>query len=112
MGDKTKPAPDAISSSPATSFAVAETTEATTIPAVASTTMIGTVSVPLEHEEFSSMPGATSGSLTIGNFKKCKTCAGTGNVMRLECGPATPAQTLSCKYVETQCPWCGGTGYL
>lgn len=45
-------------------------------------------------------------------YTTCKTCAGTGNVIRLECGPATPSQTLSCKYIETLCPWCGGSGYF
>lgn len=45
-------------------------------------------------------------------FSTCKTCAGTGSVMKLECGPATPAQMLSCKYIETPCPWCRGSGYV
>ncbi|PXF42591.1 putative hexose phosphate transport protein [Gracilariopsis chorda] len=49
---------------------------------------------------------------TTVSFVTCSTCAGTGSIMRLECGPATPSQTLSCKYLETQCPWCGGSGYL
>ena len=40
----------------------------------------------------------------------CAQCAGTGTVMRLECGSALPSQTLSCKYVEDVCPWCGGSG--
>ncbi|KAA8498606.1 putative hexose phosphate transport protein [Porphyridium purpureum] len=40
----------------------------------------------------------------------CSQCAGTGTVMRLECGSATPSQSLSCKYVEDVCPWCDGTG--
>lgn len=44
-------------------------------------------------------------------YEKCNTCAGTGSVMRLECGPATPSQTLSCKYIETPCPWCNASGY-
>lgn len=52
-----------------------------------------------------------AGAMAI-SYKTCKSCAGTGNVMRLECGPATPSQTLSCKYIETTCPWCGGLGYL
>eukprot|EP00186_Timspurckia_oligopyrenoides_P003292 CAMPEP_0182448626 /NCGR_PEP_ID=MMETSP1172-20130603/28485_1 /TAXON_ID=708627 /ORGANISM="Timspurckia oligopyrenoides, Strain CCMP3278" /LENGTH=594 /DNA_ID=CAMNT_0024645563 /DNA_START=82 /DNA_END=1866 /DNA_ORIENTATION=- len=43
---------------------------------------------------------------------QCEQCAGTGTVMRLECGPATPAQTLSCKYVEDTCPWCNGTTFV
>lgn len=51
-------------------------------------------------------PGVATKYLT------CKTCAGTDNVIRLECGPATPSETLSCKYIETLCPWCGGFGYF
>lgn len=46
------------------------------------------------------------------NFSPCKTCAGTGNIMKIECGAAVPTQTLSCKYIETPCPWCNGAGYL
>ncbi|CAN8077126.1 unnamed protein product [Agarophyton chilense] len=60
--------------------------------------------------------GAPAGGLvavpSTVRFVACSTCAGTGSVMKLECGPATPSQTLSCKYLETPCPWCGGTGYL
>lgn len=54
-------------------------------------------------------PALVTGSVT---YDTCQTCAGTGSVMRLECGPAIPSQTLSCKYREIQCPWCAGTGYL
>lgn len=50
-------------------------------------------------------------SLAI-SYEVCKTCAGTGSIMKLECGPATPNQSLSCKYIESPCPWCGGTGYI
>ncbi|KAI0562762.1 Sugar phosphate transporter [Gracilaria domingensis] len=60
--------------------------------------------------------GAPAGGLvavpSAVKFVACNTCAGTGSVMKLECGPATPSQTLSCKYLETPCPWCGGSGYL
>ena len=45
-------------------------------------------------------------------YEACKSCAGTGSIMKLECGPATPSQTLSCKFFETQCPFCSGSGYL
>mmetsp|Transcript_11434 Transcript_11434/g.19587 ORF Transcript_11434/g.19587 Transcript_11434/m.19587 type:complete len:634 (+) Transcript_11434:330-2231(+) len=40
----------------------------------------------------------------------CGQCGGDGTVMKLECGPATPSQTLSCKYIEDVCPFCNGTG--
>ena len=46
------------------------------------------------------------------SYVQCKTCAGTGSIMKIECGAAIPTQTLSCKYIETVCPWCNGTGYL
>lgn len=45
-------------------------------------------------------------------FQQCRMCAGTGAVLRLECGPATPTQTLSCRYIEQQCPWCTGSGFV
>lgn len=45
-------------------------------------------------------------------YTKCGSCAGVGTVMRLECGPATPEQALSCRYTEMICPWCAGRGYL
>jgi hypothetical protein len=53
------------------------------------------------------MPG---GGVAI---SQCGSCAGVGTVMRLECGPATPAeQSISCRYVENVCPYCAGRGYL
>jgi MFS transporter, OPA family, sugar phosphate sensor protein UhpC len=67
-------------------------------PAVAAPAMAPTLSgavVPL---------GAT--------ITQCGSCAGVGTVMRLECGPATPSMALSCRYIETVCPWCAGRGYL
>lgn len=48
----------------------------------------------------------------IGLPTKCGACAGVGTVMRLECGPATPEQALSCRYIEEQCRFCQGGGYL
>jgi len=47
-----------------------------------------------------------------GTFKECGLCAGTATVIRLECGPATPTQALSCRYIETPCPSCAGKGFL
>lgn len=90
MGDKTKPIP--ATSPPAR----ADTPTVPSVPALASTA--GSVSADTMVPTFT--------------FKECQTCAGTGSVMRLSCGPATPSQTLSCKYLETQCPWCGGSGYI
>lgn len=72
--------------------------------------------VPLQPTP--ALAGATAGATTaittsvLSNLEKCVTCAGTGLVMKLECGPATPAQTLSCRYIETQCPFCTGSGYV
>mmetsp|Transcript_25371 Transcript_25371/g.66582 ORF Transcript_25371/g.66582 Transcript_25371/m.66582 type:complete len:192 (+) Transcript_25371:2-577(+) len=43
--------------------------------------------------------------------RSCDTCAGTGEVIRLDCLPATPAQ-VSCKYLEVVCPYCAGKGYV
>lgn len=54
----------------------------------------------------------TTGDVAVTAFMNCSTCAGTGEVMRLECGPATPAQGISCRYIETPCPMCIGRGYL
>lgn len=68
------------------------------------------VSEAVAAEAAKGIPVVSSG-LAI-TYQECKTCAGTGSVMRLECGPATPAQTLSCKYIETPCPWCGASGYI
>jgi len=42
----------------------------------------------------------------------CEFCAGTGTIIRLSCGPATPAQAISCRYVERPCPYCGGNGVI
>lgn len=42
----------------------------------------------------------------------CEFCAGTGTIIRLSCGPATPAQAISCRYVERSCPYCGGNGVI
>lgn len=92
MGDKTKPLP------------VAEEQEAGT-PILAGASA-GVPEPVLANER---QTGVLAGNLV---FEKCNTCAGTGSVMRLECGPATPAQTLSCKYIETPCPWCSGSGYV
>lgn len=48
----------------------------------------------------------------VGKIVQCPKCGGTGTVLTLECGPATPAQTLSCRYMDVTCPECGGAGYL
>lgn len=102
MGDKIKPEPTVVApATPAPAAAQAGSTSQVLIPD--STVVPATAAVG---------GGAASTIVPAANFKKCAACAGTGFVMRLECGPATPAQTLSCKYVETQCPWCGGTGYV
>ncbi|KAK4530082.1 hypothetical protein CCYA_CCYA03G0939 [Cyanidiococcus yangmingshanensis] len=45
-----------------------------------------------------------------GQFVDCEACAGAGTRLRLECGPATPAQSVSCKLVEVPCENCHGTG--
>lgn len=58
------------------------------------------------------VPATTTTVLPAKEFIECKSCAATGLIMRLECGPATPNQALSCKYIESQCPFCGGSGYL
>eukprot|EP00871_Galdieria_phlegrea_P000985 jgi/Galph1/1888/GphlegSOOS_G578.1 len=42
----------------------------------------------------------------------CEFCAGTGTIIRLQCGPATPAQAISCRYMERTCPYCSGTGVI
>lgn len=47
-----------------------------------------------------------------GTFTECGLCAGTAMVIRLECGPATPTQALSCRYIETPCPNCAGKGFV
>lgn len=95
MGSKTKPVP---------------TTAPAVAPAAGPVGAIGAV------EAAGAVFGEKEGLLAVEagevSFSKCMTCAGTGFVMQLECGPATPAQTLSCKYIETQCPWCRGSGYL
>lgn len=87
MGEKTKPMPKAV-------------------PVMKGDAVPGAANAETEK----GIPVVSAG-LAI-SYQKCKTCAGTGNVMRLECGPATPAQTLSCKYIETPCPWCGASGYI
>jgi MFS transporter, OPA family, sugar phosphate sensor protein UhpC len=57
------------------------------------------------------LPGAAV--VPVGaTITQCGSCAGVGTVMRLECGPATPSMALSCRYIETVCPWCAGRGYL
>jgi OPA family sugar phosphate sensor protein UhpC-like MFS transporter len=45
-----------------------------------------------------------------GQYIDCEACAGAGTRLRLECGPATPAQSVSCKLVEVPCEDCHGTG--
>jgi OPA family sugar phosphate sensor protein UhpC-like MFS transporter len=47
-----------------------------------------------------------------GQYVDCEACAGAGTRLRMECGPATPAQTVSCKLVETPCEKCFGTGSI
>lgn len=89
MGDKAKPEPKLAPSPPPA------------VPAPASITAPAGGMVP-------SLAGAAVGA----SYTKCGSCAGVGTVMRLECGPATPEQALSCRYIETVCPWCAGRGYL
>jgi hypothetical protein len=62
-------------------------------------------------------PNASAAALALPGggiaISQCGSCAGVGTVMRLECGPATPAeQSVSCRYVEKSCPYCAGRGYL
>lgn len=99
MGDKTKPVPMVDTTEPKIAM---ETSTDVKAPIA--------TSVPVDVTEKEDTPA--SGMISNVVFSECKTCAGTGSVMRLECGPATPAQTLSCKFIETQCPWCAGSGYL
>lgn len=87
MGDKTKPFPPVSNN-------------------VAGAEVVPEAKLSASSPEADDLRGVATKYLT------CKTCAGTGNVIRLECGPATPSQTLSCKYIETLCPWCGGSGYF
>lgn len=98
MGDKTKPLPAPVPSPPPPSALPPQPVPAAAAAAAVSGVVSG--------------EGLGGGALVTANVIKCKACAGTGSVMRLECGPATPAETLSCRYVETRCPWCGGSGYL
>lgn len=91
MGSKTKPIPSLV-------------------PAVKE--LPGGVEEALQKETERGIPALLAPDGIPESFQVCKTCAGTGSVMRLECGPATPAQTLSCKYIETPCPWCSASGYV
>ena len=43
-------------------------------------------------------------------YVDCVVCASVGTRLKLECGPATPAQSVSCKLVEVPCEACNGTG--
>eukprot|EP00190_Bangiopsis_sp_CCMP1999_P006922 CAMPEP_0198723326 /NCGR_PEP_ID=MMETSP1475-20131203/846_1 /TAXON_ID= ORGANISM="Unidentified sp., Strain CCMP1999" /NCGR_SAMPLE_ID=MMETSP1475 /ASSEMBLY_ACC=CAM_ASM_001111 /LENGTH=569 /DNA_ID=CAMNT_0044484417 /DNA_START=141 /DNA_END=1850 /DNA_ORIENTATION=- len=45
-------------------------------------------------------------------YTECQSCAATGLIIRMECGPATPNQALSCKFKESPCPYCNGEGYI
>lgn len=90
MGEKTKPVPAAV---PAAKDGQA-------LPAA----------VQEGKERFGTLVPAGAGAAI--RYVECKTCAGTGSVMKLECGPATPSQSLSCRFIETPCPWCSASGYL
>lgn len=48
----------------------------------------------------------------VGKLLQCGKCSGTGTVLLMECGPATPTQMLSCRFKDVRCPECAGSGYL
>uniref|UniRef100_A0A6T6L6W0 Major facilitator superfamily (MFS) profile domain-containing protein n=1 Tax=Rhodosorus marinus TaxID=101924 RepID=A0A6T6L6W0_9RHOD len=48
----------------------------------------------------------------VGEFRDCEKCAATGFIIKMDCGPATPNQAMSCKFIEVPCINCGGTGHV